>query len=71
MKLVDSLETQAQTDDRLQAYSYITRNFAHATPYVIGALRLLAQCYTIDELQEKGYGMYVSKSVSSFSNLHV
>jgi hypothetical protein len=30
---------------------------------VIGALRLLAQCYTIDELQEKGYGMYVSRSI--------
>lgn len=30
------------------------------TPYVIGALRILSQCYTVDELNEQGYGMYVS-----------
>ena len=47
-----------------QAYSYITRNFGDTTPYVIGALRMLAQCYSVDELQEKGYGMYVSDGVS-------
>lgn len=27
---------------------------------MIGALRILSQCYTIDELNEQGYGMYVS-----------
>ena len=27
---------------------------------MIGALRMLAQCYTLEELQERGYGMYVS-----------
>jgi hypothetical protein len=43
-----------------QAHSYITRNFREATPYVMGALRLLAGCYTVDELNEQGYGMYVS-----------
>lgn len=26
----------------------------------MGALRLLAGCYTVDELNEQGYGMYVS-----------
>lgn len=48
------------TDRHLQAHSYITRNFREVTPYVIGALRILAQCYTVDELNEQGYGMYVS-----------
>ncbi|GHJ90069.1 hypothetical protein NliqN6_6471 [Naganishia liquefaciens] len=43
-----------------RAHSYITRNFRDATPYVIGALRILSQCYTVDELNEQGYGMYVS-----------
>ncbi|KAJ9092536.1 hypothetical protein QFC21_006767 [Naganishia friedmannii] len=43
-----------------RAHSYISKNFSHATPYVIGALRILAQSYTVDELQEQGYGMYVS-----------
>lgn len=44
----------------LKAHSYITRNFREVTPYVIGALRILAQCHTVDELNEQGYGMYVS-----------
>ena len=48
------------SDHSPKAHSYITRNFRDATPYVIGALRILSQCYTVDELNEQGYGMYVS-----------
>ncbi|KAJ9112237.1 hypothetical protein QFC22_006321 [Naganishia vaughanmartiniae] len=43
-----------------RAHSYISKNFSQATPHVIGALRILAQSYTTEELQEQGYGMYVS-----------
>ncbi|KAJ9120328.1 hypothetical protein QFC24_005282 [Naganishia onofrii] len=43
-----------------RAHSYISKNFSQATPYVIGALRILAQSYTVEQLQEQGYGMYVS-----------
>jgi len=43
-----------------KAYSYITRNFREITPHVIGALRLLARCYSVEELNDRGYGFYVS-----------
>ncbi len=45
-----------------QAYNYVTKNFGDCTPHVIGALRLLARCYTVDELNDRGYGFYVSRA---------
>ncbi len=45
---------------RPQAYTYITKNFKHVTPYAIGGMRALASCFEVDELNERGYGMYVS-----------
>lgn len=52
--------TKGQPVEPQKAHSYITRNFGAETPYVIGALRLLARCYSVEELNERGYGMYVS-----------
>jgi len=40
------------------AYSYISRAFRQTTPYVIGALRLLAESFPPPELNEKGFALY-------------
>jgi hypothetical protein len=40
------------------AYKYITSSFRQTTPFVIGALRLLAQSYNPDELNRKGFSLY-------------
>jgi len=40
------------------AFSYISRAFRQTTSHVIGALRLLANSYGPQELNEKGFGLY-------------
>ncbi|KAG1752714.1 uncharacterized protein EDB91DRAFT_1234689 [Suillus paluster] len=40
------------------AFSYISRAFRQTTPYVIGALRLLAESFPPQELNTKGFGLY-------------
>ncbi|KAG1806733.1 uncharacterized protein HD556DRAFT_334202 [Suillus plorans] len=40
------------------AFSYISRAFRQTTPYVIGALRLLAKSFPPPELNNKGFGLY-------------
>ncbi|KAG2077339.1 hypothetical protein BDR04DRAFT_1065949 [Suillus decipiens] len=40
------------------AFSYISRAFRQTTPYVIGALRLLAESFPPPELNNKGFGLY-------------
>jgi hypothetical protein len=41
-----------------QAYTYITSSFRQTTPFIIGAMRLLAQSYGPAELNKKGFGIY-------------
>lgn len=40
------------------AFSYISRSFRQATPYVMGSLRLLAESYSPQKLNELGYSLY-------------
>ncbi|KAH7914198.1 hypothetical protein BJ138DRAFT_1057479 [Hygrophoropsis aurantiaca] len=40
------------------SFSYISRAFRQTTAYILGALRLLAQSYTPQELNAKGFGLY-------------
>ncbi|OAX44571.1 hypothetical protein K503DRAFT_825731 [Rhizopogon vinicolor AM-OR11-026] len=40
------------------AYSYISHAFRQTTPYVIGALRLLAESFPPPELNKKGFALY-------------
>ncbi|KAG1783256.1 hypothetical protein EV702DRAFT_1176445 [Suillus placidus] len=40
------------------AFSYISRAFRQTTPYIIGALRLLAESFPPPELNSKGFGLY-------------
>ncbi|KAG0709713.1 hypothetical protein DFH29DRAFT_885492 [Suillus ampliporus] len=40
------------------AFSYISRAFRQTAPYVIGALRLLAESFPPPELNTKGFGLY-------------
>ncbi|KAG2042350.1 hypothetical protein BDR03DRAFT_945113 [Suillus americanus] len=40
------------------AFSYISRAFRQTTPYVMGALRLLAESFPPPELNNKGFGLY-------------
>lgn len=40
------------------AFSYISRAFRQTTSYVIGALRLLANSYGPQELNQKGFALY-------------
>ena len=47
-----------------QAYLYITRAFKTFTPHIMGALKLLADSYTADELNRLGLHMYVSTRFS-------
>ena len=40
------------------AYSYISRAFRQTAPYIIGALRLLAESFPLPELNNKGFALY-------------
>ncbi|PPR07041.1 hypothetical protein CVT26_005242 [Gymnopilus dilepis] len=40
------------------AFSYITRSFRQTTPYIMGALKLLAESYTSEELNQKAWSLY-------------
>lgn len=40
------------------AFSYITRAFRQTTPYIVGALRLLAESYPPQELNKVGFSLY-------------
>ncbi|KAF8913971.1 hypothetical protein CPB84DRAFT_1840743 [Gymnopilus junonius] len=40
------------------AFSYISRSFRQTTPYIMGALKLLAESYTPQELNGKAWSLY-------------
>lgn len=40
------------------AFSYITRALRQTTPFVVGALRLLAESFLPEELNKRGYYLY-------------
>ena len=40
------------------AYTYITSSLRQTTPFIIGALRLLARSYEPGELNRKGFALY-------------
>lgn len=40
------------------AFSYISRAFRQTTPYIVGALRLLAESYPPQELNRVGFSLY-------------
>ena len=40
------------------AFKYMTSSFRQTLPFVLGAMRLLAETYTPAELTEKGFGLY-------------
>ena len=40
------------------AFSYISRAFRQTTPYIVGALRLLADSYPPQELNKVGFSLY-------------
>jgi hypothetical protein len=40
------------------AFQYITRSLRQTTPFIIGALKLLAHSYTSQELNEKAWAFY-------------
>lgn len=40
------------------AFSYISRAFRQTTPYIVGALRLLAETYPPQELNKVGFSLY-------------
>lgn len=40
------------------AFQYITRSLRQTTPFIIGALKLLADSYTSQELNEKAWSLY-------------
>ncbi|KAF7292392.1 Glutamine synthetase [Mycena chlorophos] len=40
------------------AFSYISRALRQTTPHVIGAMKLLLETYTIQEINAKGWGLY-------------
>lgn len=42
----------------MHAFSYISRSFRTATHHIIGALKLLADSYTPEELNRKGWSLY-------------
>ncbi|TFK75834.1 hypothetical protein BDN72DRAFT_831278 [Pluteus cervinus] len=44
--------------DPTAAFSYITRSFRQTTPHVMGSLRLLADSFSPQELNKKGWGLY-------------
>jgi len=42
------------------AYSYVNNALKQTTPYIVGAMRLLASTFTPAELNQKGFGLYAS-----------
>ncbi|KAF9652180.1 hypothetical protein BDM02DRAFT_3063063, partial [Thelephora ganbajun] len=42
----------------LDAYKYITTSLKQTTPYILGAMRLLAESYEPGELNRKGFSLY-------------
>lgn len=40
------------------AFAYISRSFRQTTPYIVGALRLLAQSYEPQALNQKAWSLY-------------
>lgn len=40
------------------AFSYISRSFRQTAPHIIGALRLLAESFTPQEINQKAWGLY-------------
>lgn len=42
------------------AYSYVSNALKQTTPYIIGAMRMLASTFTPAELNQKGFGLYAS-----------
>ncbi|KAF8238751.1 hypothetical protein L208DRAFT_1240565 [Tricholoma matsutake] len=40
------------------AFSYISRSFRQTTPHIIGALKLLARSFTVQELNGKAWSLY-------------
>ncbi|KAG5648995.1 hypothetical protein DXG03_000344 [Asterophora parasitica] len=40
------------------AFSYISRAFRHTTPHIIGALRLLANSYAVEEVNRRAWSLY-------------
>jgi hypothetical protein len=41
-----------------QAFSYISRSLRQTMPHVIGAMRLLAESYPPEQLNDKAWGLY-------------
>ncbi|KAJ3987298.1 hypothetical protein F5890DRAFT_1472383 [Lentinula detonsa] len=41
------------------AYSYISSSLRQTMPYIIGALRLLANSFTAQEINQKAWGLYI------------
>ncbi|KAF9534248.1 hypothetical protein CPB83DRAFT_902202 [Crepidotus variabilis] len=41
-----------------QAFDYITRSFRQTTPFIMGALKLLADTYSSTELNQKAWSLY-------------
>lgn len=42
----------------MTAFGYICRSFRQTTPFIIGALKLLADTYSPNELNQRGYALY-------------
>lgn len=40
------------------AFAYISRSFRQTVPHIVGAMRLVANTYTPDELNKKGFALY-------------
>jgi len=40
------------------AFSYIARSFRQTTPFILGALRLLAATFSPEEINDKGWSLY-------------
>lgn len=40
------------------AFTYIKNSFRQTTPFIVGALRLLANSFTPQEINERGWGLY-------------
>lgn len=50
--------SQSQPVSPLTAHGYISRSLRQNMPYVVGALRLLAESYPVEELKEKAWVLY-------------
>ncbi|ORY53987.1 hypothetical protein BCR35DRAFT_335887 [Leucosporidium creatinivorum] len=52
--------TKGSVADPATAFSYIQRNFRQQMGAIVGGLRVLADSFEPQELNEKGYGLYLS-----------